>query len=88
VSILADLVDKDFQTIDRKVILRNLSAAAGGGFSSESIDNLRKFNADQLKTAVEETREALQAGSRLPGDAGWCPGLVDPALRESANGAG
>jgi hypothetical protein len=59
-SILADLSEKGFETIDRKVILRNLSAAAGGGFSSESIDNLRKFTADALKKAVEETREAYK----------------------------
>jgi hypothetical protein len=59
-GILGDLAEKDFQTIDRKVILRNLSAAVGGGFSSESIDNLRKYNAEQLKAAVEETREAYK----------------------------
>jgi hypothetical protein len=59
-SILANLAEKEFQTIDRKVILRNLSAAVGGGFSSESIDNLRKYTAEQLRVAVEGVREAYK----------------------------
>src|ERR1700756_1201201 len=39
------LEDKGFGDIDRKAILRNISAAAGGGFSADSIDNLRKYTA-------------------------------------------
>ena len=43
---------KSFDGVDRKVILRNLSAAAGGGFSADSIDGLRNYDADKLSSAV------------------------------------
>jgi hypothetical protein len=44
-----DMVDGGFDSVDesgrrvvdRKVILRNISAAAGGGFSADNIDGLR-----------------------------------------------
>jgi len=49
------LSDKNFGGVDRKVILRNLSAAAGGGFSADSIDDLRKHDADALKKASKKT---------------------------------
>jgi hypothetical protein len=55
-----DLVDKGFGTIDRKVILRNVSASSGGGFSTDSIDSLRQRDVDALKSAVEATREAYK----------------------------
>jgi hypothetical protein len=38
-GVLADLSDKDFDGVDRKVILRNLSASAGGGFSTGSSEH-------------------------------------------------
>jgi hypothetical protein len=59
-GILKLLAEKGFGTIDRKVVLRNLSASAGGGFSAESIDALRKYSADQLKTAASQTGEAYK----------------------------
>src|SRR5262249_14596594 len=49
-EVLADLEDKGYNTIDKKTILRNLSAATGGGFSVESIDKLREHDATVLKT--------------------------------------
>ena len=59
-SVLKELEDKNFGKIDRKVILRNLSAAAGGGFSVESIDALRSHSTDALKKAVSTVEEAYK----------------------------
>lgn len=58
-GILSSLDDKGFGGIDKKAVLRNISAAAGGGFSASSIDNLRKHNAETLKSATIDTRAAL-----------------------------
>lgn len=57
-SITERLNDKDYGGIEKKTILRSISAAAGGGFSESSIDNLRKHDADRLKQAVKTTGEA------------------------------
>jgi hypothetical protein len=54
------LSQKGFAATDRKVILRNLSAAAGKGFSADNIDQLRHNDSEQLKQAVEVTREAYK----------------------------
>jgi len=59
-GILVELSDKGFGKVDRKVVLRNLSASAGGGFSAESIDSLRRFTPVDLKKAAEETKEAYK----------------------------
>lgn len=59
-ALRTDIQEKDFGKLDRKVILRNLSAAAGGGFSEGSIDNLRRFDADDLIKASEATRDAYK----------------------------
>jgi hypothetical protein len=56
----ATIAEKDFGEIDRKVILRSLSSASGGGFSEGSIDNLRRFDADHLIEASDATREAFK----------------------------
>ena len=53
-SVLDSLKEKNFGGVDRKVVLRNLSAAAGGGFSAESIDDLRNHDSELLQTATEE----------------------------------
>lgn len=42
-SILDSLDAKNFEQLDSKVVLRNISAAAGGNFSSDSIETLRKL---------------------------------------------
>ena len=61
--------------MDRKVILRNMSAAAGGGFSADSIDSLRKHDATILQTAATAAGEAykravdfLVTQIKIPGD--------------------
>lgn len=60
VDITNDLQVKDFGGIDRKAILRSISAAAGGGFSESSIDSLRKHDAMTLKKATGDTKEAYR----------------------------
>ena len=59
-GVLETLNEKNFGGIDRKAVLRNLSAAAGGGFSVESIDNLRNHDSETLKSAASETEEAYK----------------------------
>lgn len=59
-GVLEVLQAKDFGGIDRKVVLRVMSAAAGGGFSVESIDSLRNYSADVLNNAMQTTREAFE----------------------------
>jgi hypothetical protein len=53
-----ELEAKFFGGIDRKAILRSISAAAGGGFSEASIDGLRKHTPAELEAAVGETKAA------------------------------
>jgi hypothetical protein len=56
---ISDELDaKLFGGIDRKAILRSISAAAGGGFSEASIDGLRKHSPAELEAAVSETKAA------------------------------
>ncbi|MBS1860952.1 MAG: DUF262 domain-containing protein [Actinobacteria bacterium] len=57
-ELLDALADKEFSGIDKKVILRNISASAGGGFSTDSIDDLRTHSAESLKAAAEATKAA------------------------------
>ena len=57
-ALLSAVSSKDFGTIDKKVVLRDLSAAAGGGFSTDSIDDLRKLQPDALTAAAEDTKQA------------------------------
>lgn len=59
-AILNELYEKGFEEIDKKVVLRNLSAATGGGFSAGSIDQLRNRSVDALKQAVTDTTEAYK----------------------------
>ncbi|PKR88307.1 hypothetical protein CXZ10_14890 [Pleomorphomonas diazotrophica] len=54
------LEDKSFEGIERKAILRNVSAAIGGGFTAESIDDLRKSSVGDLKDAVEATDKSFR----------------------------
>lgn len=58
--ILGEISRKDVDGIERKVVLGNLSASAGGGFSVESIDSLREYSPDRLKAAVEVTENAYR----------------------------
>jgi hypothetical protein len=57
-GISEELEAKLFGGIDRKAILRSISAAAGGGFSEASIDGLRKHSPAELEAAVGETKDA------------------------------
>jgi hypothetical protein len=57
-GISEELEAKFFGGIDRKAILRSISAAAGGGFSEASIDGLRKHSPVELEAAVGETKAA------------------------------
>ena len=59
-SVLEALSAKEFGGLDRKVVLRTMSAAAGGGFSVESIDNLRKHSVDALKKATANSQAAYE----------------------------
>lgn len=59
-SIRYSLEAKSFEGIDRKAILRNVSAAIGGGFTAESIDDLRKSSTEDLKVAVEATEQSFK----------------------------
>ncbi len=59
-EVLGNLGAKGFGGLDRKIILRALSAAAGGGFSAESIDNLRQYDFTFLKSAMRETEDAFE----------------------------
>jgi hypothetical protein len=59
-SLLADIADKDFGGLDRKVILRSLSSAAKGGYSEGSIDNLRRLDPETLIKAGEATKDAYK----------------------------
>jgi hypothetical protein len=54
------LAAKSFEGIERKAILRNVSAAVGGAFTAESIDDLRKLKADALMKGTVATAEALK----------------------------
>lgn len=54
------LAAKSFEGIERKAILRNVSAAVGGAFTAESIDDLRKLKPDVLKAGTVATAEAYK----------------------------
>lgn len=51
---------KSFEGIERKAILRNVSAAIGGAFTAESIDDLRKSSTPDLKLAVSATEQGYR----------------------------
>jgi hypothetical protein len=70
------LAAKNFGGVERKAILRTMSAAVGGGFSSGSIDGLRKLGAPILKKATSDAEEAykravdfLATQIKIPSDA-------------------
>lgn len=59
-GILNSLAGKKFQELDNKTVLRALAAAAGGDFSSASIDALRDLEGEQLIAAAEETKKSAE----------------------------
>ena len=60
-EIRAALATKSFEGMERKAILRNVSAAIGGGFTVESIDDLRKSSTADLKVAAKATEYSYKA---------------------------
>ena len=74
-DITQELSEKNFGGLDRKAILRSISAAAGGAFPESSIDNLRKHRPEELRNAVAQTKRAylqaidfLATELHIPGD--------------------
>jgi hypothetical protein len=59
-SIREALEAKSFDGVERKAILRNVSAAVGGAFTVESIDDLRKAATADLKVAVAATEQGYR----------------------------
>jgi hypothetical protein len=57
---LAQLSDRDFQTVDRKTLLRAVSACAGYGFSVDDMDKLRNRSSEDLNAIVAEVAEAAK----------------------------
>lgn len=75
-AVRVTLATKNFGGLDRKAILRNMSAASGGGFSAGSIDELRKHDPATLKLAATDAEEAykravdfLATEIKIPSDA-------------------
>lgn len=59
-SIREALAEKSFDGLERKAVLRNVSAAVGGAFTVESIDDLRKLTPEALKAGAEQTAESYK----------------------------
>jgi hypothetical protein len=59
-EILEGVADKGFDNTDPLVILRNISAAACGGFPSAIITTLRDRTTPELYKAVDEVKEAYK----------------------------
>lgn len=59
-AIRTALEAKSYEGIERKAILRNVSAAVGGGFTAESIDDLRNSTPAVLKEAVKATEQSYR----------------------------
>jgi hypothetical protein len=59
-AVLDELADKGFDGVEKKVVLRSISAAAGRGFSADSIDQLRNHTPPQLLEAVSSTRNSYK----------------------------
>jgi len=57
-NVKRSLTAKKFQELDNKTFLRSLAAAAGGDFSSASIDALRDLTRGKLVDAAEQTKQA------------------------------
>ncbi len=59
-GVLDAVSDKNFEKLDHRVVLRSISAAAGGGFSADQIDLLRGKDDAELKAAVAEVTESYK----------------------------
>lgn len=59
-SILESLSSRDFGAIDRKTILRTVSAAAGFGFAVDDIDRLRTKTSEELQAIISGVTEGTK----------------------------
>ncbi|RZJ76168.1 MAG: DUF262 domain-containing protein [Flavobacterium sp.] len=59
-KVLDELSAKNFDKIEKKALLRSLSAAVGGGFSVESIDQLRNCDVATLQKAIDEVSKSYK----------------------------
>ena len=59
-GVLGAVSEKNFEKLDPKVVLRSISAAAGGGFSADQIDLLRNKTVADLKRAVSDVTESYK----------------------------
>jgi hypothetical protein len=62
-SVLAELEPKNFHGIDRKTLLRSVAAAAGLGFESSAIDDLRNRSETELLQDVQTAKEGAKRAS-------------------------
>lgn len=59
-GILKGLATRNYNTIDRKTVLRAVAAGAGYGFAVDDIDKLRNKNVDELKEIIRDVTEAAK----------------------------
>ncbi len=59
-ELLKGLSTRDFDGIDRKTVLRAVSAAAGYGFAVDDIDRLRHKSPKELQTILKDVDEAAR----------------------------
>lgn len=59
-ELLRALSDRDYGGVDRKTMLRAVSAAAGYGFAVDDIDRLRHKSVEELRGILEEVEDAAR----------------------------
>ena len=59
-DVLAILIERDFGSIDRKTLLRAVSAAAEFGFAVDDIDRLRSKSVPELRTIMATVTESAK----------------------------
>ncbi len=63
-EMLDTLTERDFGDVDRKTILRAVSAAAGYGFAVDDIDRLRNKSVPELQSIIAKVTEAAKGSPR------------------------
>ncbi|GAO06684.1 hypothetical protein TPA0598_01_10560 [Streptomyces lydicamycinicus] len=59
-GILQSLATRNYDSIDRKTVLRSVAAGADYGFAVDDIDKLRNKNVDELRQVIGEVTEAAK----------------------------
>ncbi|MEF3112452.1 GmrSD restriction endonuclease domain-containing protein [Streptomyces chrestomyceticus] len=59
-GILGSLATRNYNSIDRKTILRSVAAGSGYGFAVDDIDKLRNKSVDELREVIHEVTEAAK----------------------------